>query len=311
MSVSVCLCVRVNDCLVYLSDATATIFFSRPFFSPPVHQFLPHPPTTLFSLLDVIFEGKVHPARAILTGGRHCVAHLAWGTSMKPFYRDSLVDLRRVLYRVLHHLLRSSALIPSMPASALLQFGNDSLTSSSSSSSSSTSFSDLSSSSSSSFAKPRQPRVIIVTRNTTRPANDASRRLTADSERRLVQAFHRLGIEAVICCDFNYVRSVTDVLSYFGHADICIGIHGAGLSNCILSKEKMVLLELQVHHAFGFDSFMKLAHMASGTYLFYDTRPLPRQKRPHRDVGIVLDDVTVSDLVSLALHTYYQSHGGS
>ena len=38
---------------------------------------------------------------------------------MKPFYRDSLLDLRRVLYLVLQRVLRTSPFYPSIPAPEL------------------------------------------------------------------------------------------------------------------------------------------------------------------------------------------------
>lgn len=36
------------------------------------------------------------------------------------------------------------------------------------------------------------------------------------------------------------------------------GMHGAGLANCALGRRGMTLVEFQMQHAFGFDSFMKI-----------------------------------------------------
>ena len=35
-------------------------------------------------------------------------------------------------------------------------------------------------------------------------------------------------VRAVICCDWTIVQSLPQLLSYFGHADIIVGAHGAG-----------------------------------------------------------------------------------
>ena len=52
--------------------------------------------------------------------------------------------------------------------------------------------------------------------------------------------------------------------------DICIGAHGAGLTNCAFGREGVVLVELQQQFAYGFDSFQKIAHMNRGHHVFYD-----------------------------------------
>ena len=132
--------------------------------------------------------------------------------SMKPFYRDSLIDLRRVLYLLLQRSLKAWSNYPALPAPELRAASGEPTSSA-------------------------NPRVVIVTRNATLPLSDASRRLTRRSEQLLLTAFRERGASAVICCDFSIVDSVPKLLSYFGHMDICVGIHGAGLSNCILGKE--------------------------------------------------------------------------
>lgn len=238
----------------------------------------------MFDLVHIIFDGRVFPASELFREGPHCVTHLVWGTSMKPFYRDSLVDLRRVIYLVLHDVLRSS-----LSSSSITQQNSDvnSMVRTTSVSGTST-----------------KPRVIIVTRNTTKPLTDASRRLTTESEQQLAEAFRKVGAEVIICCDFRYVNTIPKLVSLFGQTDICIGIHGAGLSNCLLAPKKVVLLEMQVHHAFGFDSFMKVAHMARGYHIFHDIRSNSRNKSPHPDIGIILNDQSISEMVELCMSVY-------
>lgn len=43
-----------------------------------------------------------------------------------------------------------------------------------------------------------------------------------------------------ICCDFSYVSTIEAVIDHFHQADICVGIHGAGLANCVLVRAKLV-----------------------------------------------------------------------
>jgi Glycosyltransferase 61 len=223
----------------------------------------------LYRVLNELYGNNVQPAKALLKGGPHCVQHMTWGTGMKPFYRDSLIDLRRVVFQVFHETLRKTY-AHVKPAPELTQLAGHS-----------------------------NPRVLIVTRNTTKPDPSPFRKLSANSERDLKQAFERKGSPAVICCNFQFVSTTKSLVSYFGHADICIGIHGAGLANCILSSENMIVVELQNEHAFGFDSFMKIAHMANGVYVFYDIRHAVK----HRGIGAgsVLDAATIESIVDLCL----------
>jgi hypothetical protein len=146
------------------------------------------------------------------------------------------------------------------------------------------------------------PRVVIVTRNLTAPDDSPYRKLSRASEEGLVKAFQQRGASAVICCDFKYVNTVPKLLSYFGHMDICIGIHGAGMSNCIFGKEGLVVLEMQVWHAHGFDSFMKIAHMAGGHYLYYDSRSVPVVRT--KGAGTKLEQQVIEGMVDATLALY-------
>jgi len=75
-----------------------------------------------------------------------------------------------------------------------------------------------------------------------------------------------------------------------------------------LAPEKVVLLEMQVHHAFGFDSFIKVAHMAGGYHIFHDARTNPRNKAPHADIGIILNEQTIAEMVDLCMSVYKATH---
>jgi len=100
------------------------------------------------------------------------------------------------------------------------------------------------------------------------------------------------------------VNTVPKLMKYFGFVDICIGIHGAGLSNCALASDRLILIELQGQWAFGFDSFMKLAHMSNGLYVHYDIRNLSLNYG--LGAGAMLDTSTIEQLVDIALLFYLQ-----
>eukprot|EP01041_Mallomonas_annulata_P013378 gene13378-28363_t len=107
------------------------------------------------------------------------------------------------------------------------------------------------------------------------------------------------GFDGEICCNFQVVNSPVKLVEHFGNVDVCIGIgvHGAGLSNCVLAKQGSVLVELQQSHAFGFDSFMKVAHMTAGSYVFMDIRSFPVHRG--KGAGTVLSVQSVTDMVRL------------
>ena len=84
-------------------------------------------------------------------------------------------------------------------------------------------------------------------------------------------------------------------MSKFGDVDVCMGIHGAGLANCVFGPPGVTIFEMQTRfHNFGFDSFMKVAHMASGTHVMMDTEGMYNKK-----TGVVLQNSTLTDIVGL------------
>lgn len=68
------------------------------------------------------------------------------------------------------------------------------------------------------------------------------------------------------------INNVPQLLSYFSYADICIGVHGAGLGNCFFANDYAIMLEFGNWHNFGFDGFARIAHMTGGAYIFHDIR---------------------------------------
>ena len=277
----------------------------------------------VFKILFWIFEGDVREAKQLFDGGPHCLRHMSWGTTIKPFYRDSLVVLRRVIYSIMQHTLRSSPSFPLKPSHELQPHHEHegALTTIPSPITTTGWFSKFWSWS---VSPPETttnhdrrmdiknalrtagiiPRVIIVTRNLTGDEDLPGRKIAWRSEIQLQQTFEDRGAKAVICCDFVEVNTVPKLMKYFSFVDICIGIHGAGLSNCALASDHLILIELQGQWAFGFDSFMKLAHMSNGLYIHYDIRNLPLNYG--LGAGALLDTNTIEQLVDISLLLYLQ-----
>lgn len=257
--------------------------------------------TVLYDLLPVIFgEGNVISARRVLKGGPHCFKHLAWSTANKPIYKDTLVDLRRASFDVLQHILHSyhadnkAALSTALPVATTLA---QSLPQQQSAIVRNTG------ANSTATELVRRPRVIIITRKGT---TDPSRKLNIKSEEELAVHFQRAGFATEICCDFQTVNTVALLVDKFQDVDICVGIHGAGLSNCIFGRRGVVIVEFQTHHNFGSLLFQKLAHMASGHHVFYDARFAGKMQGKLKG-GIILTKTAMQEVVVLSKKIYAHS----
>jgi hypothetical protein len=246
-------------------------------------------PTTMYQLISRLFTStnvdQVHAARELLTNGPHCIRHMTYGTSFKVFYKDSLQILRLKLFQFFK-LSISNALDPKIFP---FEF-----------------FSELHSIKSKARSSNRKPKIVIITRKDGQ--SGPQRKLSFETEKRLVSFYEKSGqvAEVVICCDFKVVNSIEKVLEIFWNADICIGIHGAGLANCLFGNIGMVMVEFQTHHMYGFDSFMKIAHMTLGHYLFYDIRNAEKYSGSEGP-GAILKDNVLNDIVGLSLRLFYYS----
>jgi len=281
---------------VYLETALSTDLIAVPkslyLFKRPAGQ---SSPTSMFKLLHSLFHGRVHSAGQLLRGGPHCLRHASWGTAFKPFYRDSLFHLRTKLYELFKYTLTLQFQFPLalhgvhgdnplmvQDEAAVRMFTKKGLQK----------------------KKSVHPKVIIMTRSSTKPSNSAQRKLAKQSEEKMIELFRLHNAEASICCSFgsksNPEEAAKEIAQALWDVDICIGIHGAGLANCVLGAEGMIVVELQTHHNYGFDSFMKIAHNALGHYLFYDIR---KAKVYHGQdgAGTLLTDQNIQDIVYLAL----------
>lgn len=235
---------------------------------------VPGPFNHLFSLLKYIFDNDVRQASALLRGGPHCVRRVTWGNAIKPMYRDSLVHLRRFLFKILKKILHKSSIWPTYRNPVFNMNGDRDWK--------------------------RDPiRVVIVTRNTSLEDTIPYRKLSYATEKSIADTFRSYGAIVEICCDFKIVNTPSKLLEHFANVDICLGMHGAGLANCVLGREGLVLVEAQHQHAFGFDSFTKIAHMAGGTYVFYDSRNVVKARGP--GAGSVLSHDTIDNMARTAI----------
>jgi hypothetical protein len=160
-------------------------------------------------------------------------------------YRDSLVGHRQIVAEVLKFALRRSRGQAHAQALAMAYGGNSGL---------------YSGAIATATATARRPRVVIVTRNDTKPLDKPTRKMTAGSEQLLLDLFTAQGADAEICCDFSVVNTVQKLMDHFLDVDVCVGLHGAGMANCALGRSGMVVTELMQEHGYGTELFMKVTY---------------------------------------------------
>ena len=106
--------------------------------------------------------------------------------------------------------------------------------------------------------------VVVMTRGT-------SGVRTLRNEHLIVEAFKQMGHRAALCCDFR-AMSIAAQLAYPFHADVMVGIHGAGLMNALFMKKGGMLVELRSHYGFDTGLFIRVADSRSATYVAMDIR---------------------------------------
>ena len=238
------------------------------------------PSGIMFKVLDFIFADIARPASDLLKGGPHCIRKVVWSNAKKPFYKDSLAHLRKILHNFLVLVLQKNKHFPELPTPEFREKEKK-------------------------RTSPQVPRVVIVTRNFTDGLKNPYRKLSYTSEVALKNAFEAQGAYVVICCDFTrVVTTVPRLLSYFSHADICIGMHGAGLANCIFMRPQSIIIEIQSGFGFGFDSYLKIAQMQNGFYIAYDSRGDKKTvdgSVPYAGTDLTMQHVDI--LVTMAIKT--------
>eukprot|EP01038_Epipyxis_sp_PR26KG_P017269 gene17269-23812_t len=87
-------------------------------------------------------------------------------------------------------------------------------------------------------------------------------------------------------------------------------MHGAGLANCVFGSTNMIIVEMQMQNAFGFDSFMKISHMSHGHHLFYDIRG-SKKIRGVTGSGTLLSQEVIEDIVDITLTLFNNNNNNN
>jgi hypothetical protein len=117
---------------------------------------------------------------------------------------------------------------------------------------------------------------------------------------RLVQ----LGARAVICCDFRAV-TLPQQLGYAMHADVVVGLHGAGLVNSIIAPGGVITVELKTAYGYGLTLFALATEARRGTFIEVDVRDHHIWGKPGQGRNHPVDEDLVGRVVAalqLALH---------
>jgi hypothetical protein len=255
----------------------------------------------MYRLIHKLFEDNIYPAKNLLKDGPHCIRHGVYGSPFKIFYKDSLQLLRMKVFEFLKLLIQKK-IYPTSSTSkkrSLLIVDKVPLNST---------IPTITTQNQRQLSAIRRPKVIIITRSNTTPLTSPARKLSSSVEKKIVTLFSELyNADVSICCDFHNQNTVEKMIDLFWNVDICIGIHGAGFSNCIFGNKGLVMLELQLYHGYGVPLFIKLAHMMSGHYLFYDIRNAEKTSDPNLGPGSILSEKVIYDIVTLSYATWKYS----
>ena len=82
----------------------------------------------------------------------------------------------------------------------------------------------------------------------------------------------KTGILAEICCDYHANNSLEVQLRMAYHADIVLGLHGAGLVHSIFSRKGVTVLELKTLYAFESVLMAMIADSRQGVHIQVDVR---------------------------------------
>ena len=203
----------------------------------------------------------------------YCIRRMAWGTAMKPLGIDGTTKLMRLAHAVLRRVNQLEFGGVNVPSKRNIDTYSDD-------------------------ARKKKLKVVLITRNRSGADGSGRRSIEKKSEMKLLTAFDASEhVEARRCCDWGSMKGAKEVAVMFANADVCISVHGAGLANCVFGPPRMVVFEMQApsQEYFGFDPFIKLAHMAGGgSYGVY----IPEKLTPS---GIVLNNDSISDIVFTSL----------
>ncbi len=106
-----------------------------------------------------------------------------------------------------------------------------------------------------------------------------------------------LGARAIICCNFANV-TVTQQLGYGVHADVIIGLHGAGLINNIYAPRGVITVELKTIYGYGLTLFATSAEARGGSFVELNIKDYHVWGAPGKSRNKPVDDSLVGRIVA-------------
>eukprot|EP01041_Mallomonas_annulata_P011839 gene11839-24820_t len=212
---------------------------------------LPH-----VKLFNELFQGgDVHVKKA----DGMCFRRVVWGTGLRIHYIDALVVLRRLTADFARSLVLR-AYNPPVPTP--FSYSNTSATSGPESSLP--------------LRRGGHPlRVLLISRG----AGGKGRSM--QGEKLILDRLQRMGAAVMMCCDFDKT-DLSSQLAMALHADVIIGLHGAGLVNAIFAPRGCILVELKTLYGYTSDIFVRSADSRSGVFVQIDARKYSNPGEVHK-----------------------------
>ena len=95
------------------------------------------------------------------------------------------------------------------------------------------------------------------------------------------------GARASLCCDFDAPSALEDQLSYAYHADVIIGLHGAGLIHAIFARRQVGLLELKTLYGYTSTFFLLVVDSRAGIHAQVDVKDYQLVNPPDKPAHVV------------------------
>lgn len=121
------------------------------------------------------------------------------------------------------------------------------------------------------------------------------------NETLLQDRLRSLGARAVICCDFAGV-TVTQQLGYGVHADVIIGLHGAGLINNIYAPRGVITVELKTIYGYGLTLFATSTEARGGSFIELNIKDYHIWGAPGKSRNKPVDEPLVGRVVASIQH---------
>mmetsp|Transcript_18941 Transcript_18941/g.19059 ORF Transcript_18941/g.19059 Transcript_18941/m.19059 type:complete len:384 (+) Transcript_18941:1-1152(+) len=200
-----------------------------------------------------------------------CFRRVVWGTGLRIHYVDALVALRRLTADFARALV-IRAFDPPLPPAFQLQTNRTGP-----------------------FVIAGKPlKMLLVTRG------DGGLGRSIQREAMIVRRLESGGALVTICCDFGKT-DLTTQLSYAVHADVIIGLHGAGLVNAIFAPRGCLVVELKTLYGYSTDIFLRTTDARRGTHVHIDVRDYSTPGQVHRVDSALTERVYYSIATALRL----------